>query len=104
LTHVATLIPKDGVYAARATYRHGAWPAAVNIGPNPTFGEQARKVEVHLIGFTGDLYEKFLAVDLVSRLRDTQRFDSAEQLVRQIQADVARTKELIQTMSGSDEK
>src|SRR5204863_6684191 len=57
LEQIETLIPGDGVYAARAVLEDGAaWPAAVNIGPNPTFGEQARKVEAHLIGFAGDLY------------------------------------------------
>ena len=33
-----------------------SWPVACNIGPNPTFGEQTRKVEAHLIGYDGDLY------------------------------------------------
>ena len=40
-----TLVPGDGVYAARANLDDGAdWPAAVNIGPNPTFGENVRKL------------------------------------------------------------
>src|SRR5262249_24526237 len=41
LVEVASLVPAEGVYAVRA-YGHGrAWPAAANIGPNPTFGEKA---------------------------------------------------------------
>ena len=54
----------------------GNWPAAVNIGPNPTFGENALKVEVHLIGFTGSLYGQPLEVDFLSRLRSIQPFES----------------------------
>src|SRR5262249_30091838 len=43
LERVETLIPADGVYAVRAHHQGRAWPAAANVGPNPTFGEQARK-------------------------------------------------------------
>ena len=72
LERVATLIPADGVYAVRAVIDAQQWPAATNIGPNPTFGEQSRKVEVHLIDFRGDLYGRTLEVDFVARLRATR--------------------------------
>jgi riboflavin kinase / FMN adenylyltransferase len=92
LTDLKTVAPGDGVYAARARHAAGhaeaTWPAAVNVGPNPTFGENARKVEVHLIGFQGDLYGRSLAVDFVSRLRDTRPFGSATELVEQLGRDV----------------
>ena len=89
LDQVPTLIPADGVYAVRALVDDKAWPAAANIGPNPTFAEQARKLEVHLIGFTGDLYGQTLRLDLVQRLRDTRPFGSAAELVAQLRRDVA---------------
>jgi riboflavin kinase/FMN adenylyltransferase len=94
LTEVHTLVPGDGVYAARARYEKDAWPAAVNVGPNPTFGENARKVEVHLIGFEGDLYGRPLAVDFVQRLRDTRPFGSVGELVEQLRRDVAQAREV----------
>src|SRR5580765_1990352 len=56
LEGVPTLIPGDGVYAVRVYHASENWPGAANIGPNPTFDENARKLEVHLIGFAGDLY------------------------------------------------
>ena len=93
-----TLVPGDGVYAVRAWREASYWPAAANVGPNPTFGEQARKVEVHLIGFSGDLYGQALAVDFLARLRDTRRFQSVEQHLAQVQEDVARARELAQGM------
>jgi riboflavin kinase/FMN adenylyltransferase len=84
-----TLVPGDGVYAARAQLADASeWPAAVNVGPNPTFGEQARKVEAHLIGFAGNLYGKPLALDFVARLRDTRKFGLVEELKSQIQTDI----------------
>jgi riboflavin kinase/FMN adenylyltransferase len=88
LNPLQTLAPADGVYAVRAIVGDTSYSAAANIGPNPTFGEQARKVEVHLIGFSGDLYDKTLAVDFVRRLRDTRPFASAAELIEQLRRDV----------------
>jgi riboflavin kinase / FMN adenylyltransferase len=92
LAEVATLLPAEGVYAARARAGDaaGSFPAAVNVGPAPTFGVEASGVEVHLIGFTGDLYGTTLHVDFLERLRDTRRFDSAADLQAQLADDVAR--------------
>jgi riboflavin kinase/FMN adenylyltransferase len=88
LEGVQTLVPADGVYAARTELDGQSWAAAVNVGPNPTFGEDARKVEVHLIEFSGDLYGQRLTVDFLRRLRDTRRFSNATELVAQLRRDV----------------
>jgi riboflavin kinase/FMN adenylyltransferase len=97
LQEIRTLVPGNGVYAARVLYRGGHWPGAVNIGPNPTFGEQSHKVEVHLVGFEGDLVSRELALDFLSRLRDTRPFPSVDQLIEQLHLDVAEAKRLAQT-------
>jgi riboflavin kinase/FMN adenylyltransferase len=94
LAEAATLIPGDGVYATRAWWQGRTWPAAANIGPNPTFGENARKLEVHLIGFDGDLYGHELAVDFVERLRDTRPFAGVGELVEQLRRDVDEARRL----------
>jgi riboflavin kinase/FMN adenylyltransferase len=99
LAHVPTLIPADGVYACRARYGDRSWPAAANVGPNPTFDEQARKVEVHLIGFAGDLYGQALAVEFLARLRATQKFPSPQALLAQMRADIARAREIVRESS-----
>jgi riboflavin kinase/FMN adenylyltransferase len=87
-----TLVPGDGVYAVRARVGEAAWPGAANVGPNPTFGEQARKLEVHLIGFDGDLYGRPLAVDFLARLRDTRPFAGPAQLAEQLRVDVEQAR------------
>jgi riboflavin kinase / FMN adenylyltransferase len=87
-----TLAPENGVYAVRVPLGATTWPGAANVGPNPTFGEDARKVEVHLIGFQGDLYGKPLAVDFVERLRDTRPFGSVNELVEQLRRDVEQAR------------
>jgi riboflavin kinase / FMN adenylyltransferase len=95
LHDVPTLLPGDGVYAARAIVDGKAWPAAVNVGPNPTFGENARKVEAHLIGFTGPLYEQSLSLDFVKKIRDTRPFASVQELVAQINVDIDDVKKIL---------
>lgn len=94
LERAETLLPADGVYAVRAIWQGQTWPAAANVGPNPTFGEQARKVEVHLIDFQGDLYGQPLAVDFVERLRDTRPFAGVAELVAQLVKDVEQSRRL----------
>jgi riboflavin kinase/FMN adenylyltransferase len=96
LVAIDTLIPADGVYAARAFVdgREPSFPAACNIGPNPTFGEQARKVEAHLIGFSGDLYHRRVELDFLERLRDTRRFSGVEELLRQVREDLEATRDV----------
>jgi riboflavin kinase / FMN adenylyltransferase len=94
LEAIDTLLPAQGVYAARALAAAGIWPAAVNIGPNPTFGEQALKVEIHLIGFTGSLYGQPLEVDFLSRLRSIRPFESVAALKTQLTHDIAAAREI----------
>ncbi len=89
LTAVKTLIPPDGVYAGIGHVQGRPFPAAVHIGPNPTFGEAQRKLEVHLVGFEGELYGSRLDVDLLERLRAIRRFENVETLKQQLQEDVA---------------
>ena len=85
-----TLVPAEGVYAALARMPgdERAHPAACNIGSSPTFGELSRKIEAHLIGFSGDLYGKRVELDFLERLRPTRKFSGREELMVQIAADV----------------
>ena len=86
---IATLLPAAGVYAARCQIDDTTYAAAVNIGGNPTFDIDEQKVEAHLIGFEGDLYDQGLRIDLVSRLRGVRQFDGPDQLRQQLLRDIA---------------
>ncbi|WP_010586779.1 bifunctional riboflavin kinase/FAD synthetase [Schlesneria paludicola] len=97
LVDCANLIPGHGVYVAVTMVGGIQYPAAVNIGPNPTFGESAKKVEVHLLDYTGNLYDQTLNVDFVSRLRDVKKFPSVRDLVEQLQRDVAAVRSVVST-------
>ena len=94
LSEVATVMPADGVYAGRVSVDGNLHIAAINIGPNPTFAEQNRKVEVHLLDFRGDLYGRSLEVDLLDRMRDTVPFADIEALRSQLERDILQARAL----------
>jgi riboflavin kinase/FMN adenylyltransferase len=86
------LIPADGVYAG-ATRLNGEWvPAAVSIGTRPQFYDNGDLlVEVHLPGFSGDLYGHELDTAFLRRLRGMAKFESLEELLARMAVDVAET-------------
>lgn len=91
-------LPAHGVYACWCRLLDGGdgpLAAAANIGRRPTFDGERTTVEAHLLGFTGDLYGRRLRLEFARRLRAEQRFPDAEALRRQIEADVARAREVL---------
>ena len=92
LQEIDTLIPHDGVYAGQVEWERKMWPAAINIGPNPTFGETSRKVEIHLIDFDDSLYEKPMEVDFLAKLRDIRTFNGRDELCEQLSKDIEAAK------------
>jgi riboflavin kinase/FMN adenylyltransferase len=94
LEAIDTLIPGDGVYAGRAYVRGACLPAAINVGPNPTFAEATHKVEIHLVGFDASIYGEPLEVDFLARLRDIQQFAGVDELKAQLAKDAARAVEI----------
>lgn len=90
LTNIDVVAPAAGVYGGTALVNGLRFPAAIHIGPNPTFeSDGATKVEVHLLDFDGDLYDQVLLVDFVTRVRDIARFDSADRLIQQLEQDIS---------------
>ncbi|MEM9491769.1 MAG: bifunctional riboflavin kinase/FAD synthetase, partial [Myxococcota bacterium] len=93
------LLPAAGVYAVWARVLDGSserLAGAANLGVNPTFTAAGQlSLEVHLLDFSGDLYDKPMRVEFVQRLRGEQRFDGVDALVAQIHADIARAREIL---------
>jgi riboflavin kinase/FMN adenylyltransferase len=94
------LLPGRGVYAGRAGLDGRWWTAAINVGMNPTFGEEPLHVEAFILDFDGELQGRVLAVEFWDRLRDEERFDSADALTRQMADDVERTRALVGASQG----
>ena len=89
-------IPADGVYAAWAVIGEEVHRSVVNIGVRPTFAGKERRVEAHLLDWTGDLYGHPMALRFLSRIRDEMKFDGVAALVDQISADVEAANQIFE--------
>ena len=89
--------PPDGVYAAKAFLPDGSvyW-SAVNLGISPTYRRPGgeRRMELHLLDYSGDLYGKDLSVEFIRCLRPERAFPDTEALRKQIMADIAEIRKL----------
>jgi len=89
-------VPAFGVYAGRVALDGIERVAVVNVGKRPTFSGVTPSIEVHLPGWSGDLYGKTLQMKLDLFLRGELRFSSVEELKSQIACDVQRAFSMIQ--------
>jgi riboflavin kinase/FMN adenylyltransferase len=88
-TRPCRLLPANGVYVARLAAEGRELPAVANLGVRPTFGGTQRVLEVHALGWNGDLYGTAVRVLFMERLRAEQRFPDEAALQEAIGADVA---------------
>lgn len=89
------LIPPDGVYAVMVAVGDTLLEGACNIGTNPTFDGAERTIEVFLLDYSGQLYEREIAICFVQRLRGEKKFPGIEALIRAIEQDVADTRVIL---------
>ncbi len=87
------LVPLPGIYVVDAEAGGKVWRGVANIGFSPTFGENCLGLEAHLFGFEGDLYGKEMTVWFRDRIRDERKFQSVDELVRQIDKDAEFARE-----------
>lgn len=92
-------LPPNGVYAVRAVFAGEQLGGVVNIGVRPTFagGSGVRVLEIHLLDFDREIYGQDIEVQFVRKLRDEQKFESAEKLRQQIAADVQAARTILRT-------
>jgi riboflavin kinase/FMN adenylyltransferase len=93
-------LPAEGVYAGATLLDGSWWPAAISVGTRPQFYDDGvLLVEVHVVGFTGQLYGRALDVVFLARLRDQTTFASVEELIAQIGRDVEKTQQIFDSES-----
>jgi riboflavin kinase/FMN adenylyltransferase len=81
-------LPPDGVYAVRVEIEGELHAGMANLGPRPTFREDERALEAHLLDWDGQqLYGARPMVEFVARLRQVRRFDGPRQLGEQLERD-----------------
>lgn len=81
------LTPKEGVYVVQCDVLGKSYRGMANIGYKPTFGGVDRTVEVHIFDFTADIYGEKITIQFIKRLREEVKFNSEEQLIKQLNLD-----------------
>ena len=97
------LAPAFGVYAVRVNILEGdravsRHDGVANFGIRPMYQVAVPLMETHLFDFDGDLYGKYLSVELIRYIRPEAKFDSLAALIAQIEADAAKAREILTKM------
>lgn len=82
-----------GIYAVRVRVRGEMRDGVASFGRRPTFGEGAPLLEIFLFDFSGDIYGEEIDVAFIGWIRPEAKFGSADELVRQMDADSAAARE-----------
>ena len=93
-------LPLEGIYATRTGFDGKSYDSVTFIGKRATFGDTRRTIETHLIDYNEDLYHKNLKIDIIYRLRSEIRFDTADQLAKQIGRDAIAAKNYLNNLDG----
>lgn len=80
-------LDEEGVYTGFTHYNNQKLPSLVFIGAAKTFGETEKKLEVHILDFSENLYGKKISVELLGKIRDNKTFASKEDLIQAIKED-----------------
>ena len=95
-------LPPDGVWAVQALLQNGRnLPGVANLGLRPTLGGDNRSLEVHLLDFSGDLYNQEFEIRFQKHLRPEIKFSSLESLRIQIQRDADEARQVLSKQSKS---
>ena len=89
------LIPKPGVYAVKVDVQNHCFDGMMNIGTNPTLGNNKQSIEVHIFEFDNLIYDQKIGVRFIHRMRDEVSFYNLESLKQQLEKDKQIAKDLL---------
>lgn len=81
------LLPPDGVYFTSVIYKGKIYYSISNVGTNPTFGKNSRRIETNIFDFNEDIYGEEIIVCFHKRIRNERKFKNIEELVIQLEED-----------------
>ena len=98
------LIPQEGIYAVKVHIEGKSYQGIVYIGCRPTFysGDFGNQIEVHIYDFSEDLYSKNIILEFISKIRDDKKFDSPEDLAKQILKDKQKSIAIFENFERSN--
>jgi riboflavin kinase/FMN adenylyltransferase len=104
-TWIERVVPQPGVYVCYAHIGGQTWGAVTNIGVRPTFDTETviPQIEAHFLDFDADIYGQELTLDFIARLRNEKRFSGVDELVTQIETDIARARTILKEMPSGQQ-
>jgi riboflavin kinase/FMN adenylyltransferase len=81
------LCPPNGVYCVQSTINNKLIQGMMNIGMRPTVNGKTKTIEVHFFEFSQTLYEQSLTIEILDKIREEQKFDSLDELQKQLEKD-----------------
>lgn len=85
---------KYGVYACKVLVDDKWYMGVCNVGNRPTV-DLNKTVEVTILDFNKDIYGKDIEIDLIEKLRDIKKFDSLEDVKKQVDKDIIKTRQTV---------
>ncbi len=89
------MIPAIGIYAVKVVLEKQAYRGMMSIGIRPTFGLSELVIEVNILDFDQNIYDKEIEVQIAARMRDELKFKSVEELVAQLYKDKEQARHIL---------
>ncbi len=83
-----------GVYACYVYVKNKKYLGVCNVGIRPTIDSQ-KTIEVNIIDFDEDIYGEIISIELIQKLRDIEKFNSLQEVKKQVDKDIVKTRELL---------
>lgn len=77
----------SGIYLSKAKVDNKFYPSLTFIGNAKTFGEKIFQAEIYILDFNQNIYDKWISVKLLKKIRGNQKFKSVEHLIKQMKKD-----------------
>jgi riboflavin kinase / FMN adenylyltransferase len=91
------ITPPSGIYAVRVLLNNARLKGICYIGTRPTFYRTDRffAIEVHIFNFNKNIYDTYIEVQFIKKIRSDRSFASASELTLQIKRDISKAKEIL---------
>lgn len=81
------IVPANGVYAVEISVLEKKYEGMLNIGTNPTFGDNKQTIEVNIFDFFNEIYNVSVKVSFFKKIRDVYKFKNEQELIKQLRKD-----------------
>ena len=81
------LIGAEGIYISKTKLENKIYNSLTFIGKSKTFSEEKFQSETYILDFNKNIYNKFISVKLIKKIRNNKKFNSEKELISQIKKD-----------------